>query len=292
MPNNLVTIPTKLDRATHTECLEFVRSAITVADRQTAKDVAGILKDCYERGYVDRAAIWADLTQTEQQNFKEQLALPLIALPEPAPETALAAPTAPPEPLTAPFPINGQAIRRGQWIEARAIAWNDEGTQLVVEYLRADGDMGEMLVFPEKFAPTEPIALPAETSAPTPEPELTAPEPTPPAPEPTPEPVPETATAPTPTAEPQTAEPETAITPEDAEKMREIALVWWPEMYHPETLQSLIVQMWGWGAPGTKYDAATVTAWLALEDELVRDRISELWQLKHGEGLDSLDCGF
>src|SRR6476659_708958 len=265
MPNNLVTIPTKLDRATHTECLEFVRSAITVADRQTAKDVAGILKDCYERGYVDRAAIWADLTQTEQQNFKEQLALPLIALPEPAPETALAAPTAPPEPLTAPFPINGQAIRLGQWVQARAIGWNDEGTQLVVKYLRASGDMGEMLLFPEKFEPIQPIALPA----PTPESELKT----------KPISLPTTPVQPTDNsskAQPEPAEPDTeTIAPEDAKKMRDIALVWWPEMY-PEALQSLVTQMWGWGAPARKYSAAQIARWLEEEDEVVRYRISEL----------------
>lgn len=63
----------QLDPATHAECLGFVRSAIASADRQTAQDVAGILKDCYQNGYVDRAAIWADLSQTEQQQFQELL---------------------------------------------------------------------------------------------------------------------------------------------------------------------------------------------------------------------------
>lgn len=90
---------------------------------------------------------------------------------------------------------------------------------------------------------------------------------------------------------PQPAPEPEIIAPADAEKLREIASIWWPEHY-PEQVQTLITQMFGWNAPGTKYDAATITAWLALEDELVRDRISELWQLKHGEGLDSLDCGF
>ncbi|MEG4446680.1 hypothetical protein QUB49_33825, partial [Microcoleus sp. AT9_B4] len=73
-------LPAQLDPATHAECLEFVRAALTSNDRQTAHHIAGILKDCYQRGYVDRAAIWADLTDTEQQNFKELLALPPIAL--------------------------------------------------------------------------------------------------------------------------------------------------------------------------------------------------------------------
>ena len=65
--------PAQLDPATHAECLEFVRSAIAQADRQTAQDVAGILKDCYQRGYVDRTGIWADLSLSEQAQYKELL---------------------------------------------------------------------------------------------------------------------------------------------------------------------------------------------------------------------------
>jgi len=62
-----------LDPATHLECLGFIRTAIAENDRQTAHHVAVILKDCYQNGYLDRAAIWADLTQTEQQQFQELL---------------------------------------------------------------------------------------------------------------------------------------------------------------------------------------------------------------------------
>lgn len=83
MPNNLLAVrspaPAQLDPATHAECLEFVRSAIATADRQTAQDVAGILKDCYQRGYIDRDALWRDLTHTEQQQFKDLLAPPPLA---------------------------------------------------------------------------------------------------------------------------------------------------------------------------------------------------------------------
>ncbi|MEG4009890.1 DUF3854 domain-containing protein [Microcoleus sp. Pol11C1] len=71
-------------------------------------------------------------------------------------------------------------------------------------------------------------------------------------------------------------EPE-LIAPADAEKLREIATVWWDEYYSAQ-LQTLITQMYGWNAPGTKYDAATINAWLASEDTLVRERISELIQ--------------
>jgi putative DNA primase/helicase len=69
-------------------------------------------------------------------------------------------------------------------------------------------------------------------------------------------------------------EPE-IIAPADAEKLREIATVWWPE-YYPQQLQTLITQMFGWGAPGTRYGVATITAWLASEDAVVRERIGEL----------------
>lgn len=57
--------------------------------------------------------------------------------------------------------------------------------------------------------------------------------------------------------------------------MWDIALVWWPEMY-PEGLQSLVAQMWGWGAPARKYSAAQIAQWLQEEDELVKYRIGEL----------------
>jgi putative DNA primase/helicase len=65
------------------------------------------------------------------------------------------------------------------------------------------------------------------------------------------------------------------VTPEDAQKMRDIALVWWLE-YYPEQMQALMTQMYGWQTPGTKYDVATLAEWLKGEDDLIRDRITEL----------------
>jgi hypothetical protein len=65
------------------------------------------------------------------------------------------------------------------------------------------------------------------------------------------------------------------VTPEDAQKMRDIALVWWPK-YYPEQMQALLTQMYGWHTPGTKYDVATLAEWLEGEDDLIRDRITEL----------------
>jgi putative DNA primase/helicase len=71
------------------------------------------------------------------------------------------------------------------------------------------------------------------------------------------------------------------ITPEDAQKMRDIALVWWLE-YYPEQMQALLTQMYAWQAPGTKYDVATLAKWLEGEDDLIRDRITELIHRREG----------
>jgi putative DNA primase/helicase len=69
------------------------------------------------------------------------------------------------------------------------------------------------------------------------------------------------------------------ITPQDAQKMRDIAQLWWDE-YYPEQMQSLIVQMYSWQAPGNKYDVAIIAEWLEGEDSLIRDRITELIHLR------------
>lgn len=69
---------TSIDLATHNECVGFIRTAISEADRQTAQDIAGILKDCYQRGYVDRAEIWAALSDAQKQQFQRLLASPPI----------------------------------------------------------------------------------------------------------------------------------------------------------------------------------------------------------------------
>jgi hypothetical protein len=66
----------------------------------------------------------------------------------------------------------------------------------------------------------------------------------------------------------------------DAEKLRNIALIWWPE-YYPDQLQSLVAQMYGWNAPGTKYDVDVIAMWLESQDELIRNRINHLISLKN-----------
>ena len=62
------------------ECAEFIRSAIAQADRQTATDIKNVLAEVCASGYADRAKIWETLSLPEQQQFKELLPPPLIAL--------------------------------------------------------------------------------------------------------------------------------------------------------------------------------------------------------------------
>jgi len=71
------------------------------------------------------------------------------------------------------------------------------------------------------------------------------------------------------------------VTSEDSQQLRDIALIWWPE-YYPEQMQALLTQMYGWQAPGTKYDVATLAEWLEGEDDLIRDRITELIHRRRG----------
>ena len=133
---------------------------------------------------------------------------------------------------------------------------------------------------------SEPISEPtSEPISATPAtPELT-PESTPTlTPEPTPEPTsPPAAESATESATESAATPraqQEVISEEDAEKLRDIALIWWLEFY-PEQLQNLLTQMYGWKAPGTKYEVATIHQWLEGEEELVRERINQLISLKN-----------
>lgn len=71
--------PAQLNPATHLDCLGLIRSAISTADRQTAHHIAAVLKDCCQRGYTDRAGIWAALSDAEQQQFQELLGPPPLA---------------------------------------------------------------------------------------------------------------------------------------------------------------------------------------------------------------------
>ncbi len=125
------------------------------------------------------------------------------------------------------------------------------------------------------------------TPTPEPTPELT--------PEPTPEPIPasEPITEPTPPITTPVSAPRAEstaesraeqVSEEDAEKMREIATIWWLEFY-PDRMQSLVSQMYAWKAPGTKYETAVIVQWLEGEDDLIRDRINQLISLKNNNPL-------
>ncbi|MEG4350243.1 virulence-associated E family protein [Microcoleus sp. LAD1_D3] len=73
---------------------------------------------------------------------------------------------------------------------------------------------------------------------------------------------------------------EQLISEEDAQKIREIALIWWNE-YHPDRMQALLTQMYGWQTPGTKYDVAVIIQWLEGESAEIRDRINQLITLRN-----------
>lgn len=67
-----------LEAATHNECLGFILAPIAIADRTTAHHVAGILKEVCQGGYADRAAVWRNLTPSEQNQYRELLSPPPI----------------------------------------------------------------------------------------------------------------------------------------------------------------------------------------------------------------------
>jgi predicted P-loop ATPase len=67
------------------------------------------------------------------------------------------------------------------------------------------------------------------------------------------------------------------IAPEDAEILRDIALIWWDE--YPQ--EHLINQLFSWQSPGSKYDRSILDQWLQSEDKLVRDRITQLFDFKN-----------
>ncbi len=69
------------------------------------------------------------------------------------------------------------------------------------------------------------------------------------------------------------------IEPIDAETIRDIAQLW--DEYYPEHTQNLITQMFGWQSPGQKYSQEIINQWLETEDELVSDRITQLFAIRN-----------
>ena len=56
-----------------------------------------------------------------------------------------------PEPKVPIAKWTGWVSRWGKWVEARILGWCEYGTRYLVEYLGANGNIGEMLVSPERF---------------------------------------------------------------------------------------------------------------------------------------------
>ena len=104
-------------------------------------------------------------------------------------------------------------------------------------------------------------------------------------------------------------QPATASTPKlpevltraDAGNLKEIVTTWW-DVYYPEHTQSLLIQLFGWQSVGTRYSAETVFEWLKVQKPVVRDRVTELYEMvgrspkiatvELDELIDSNDIGF
>ena len=68
------------------------------------------------------------------------------------------------------------------------------------------------------------------------------------------------------------------LTRADAGKLKEIVTIWW-EVYYPEHTQSLLIQLFGWQSVGVRYSAETVFEWLKVQKPVVRDRVTELYEM-------------
>ena len=81
-------------------------------------------------------------------------------------------------------------------------------------------------------------------------------------------------------------QPATALTPKlpevltraDAGNLKEIVTTWW-DVYYPEHTQSLLIQLFGWQSVGVRYSAETVFEWLKIQEPVVRDRVTELYEM-------------
>ena len=81
-------------------------------------------------------------------------------------------------------------------------------------------------------------------------------------------------------------QPATASTPKlpevltraDAGNLKEIVTTWW-DVYYPEHTQFLLTQLFGWQSVGVRYSAETVFEWLKVQKPVVRDRVTELYEM-------------
>ena len=246
---------TEVDQRVQQDCekelLEYIRTVLREGDPKLARNIQSVLTEVCSEGAADRKKVWASLTEAEKAAF-----IALLEAPESESESDSET-TAEPTSITA------------------------ESTSVIPELISAPAEPTSATpepATPELIAP-EPIASESAT------PELIASEPL--APESiTPELItPEAASTP---LEPSASvEPTSNSVPTpnqisslDAEKLQNIALIWWPE-YYPDQLQSLVAQMYGWDAPGTKYDVDVIAMWLENQDEVIRNRINHLIWLKN-----------
>ena len=68
------------------------------------------------------------------------------------------------------------------------------------------------------------------------------------------------------------------LTRADAGNLKEIVTTWW-EVFYPEHTQSLLIQLFGWQSVGTRYSAETIFEWLKKQKPVVRDRVTELYEM-------------
>ena len=68
------------------------------------------------------------------------------------------------------------------------------------------------------------------------------------------------------------------LTRADAGNLKEIVTTWW-EVFYPEHTQSLLTQLFGWQSVGVRYSAETVFEWLKVQKSVVRDRVTELYEM-------------
>ena len=68
------------------------------------------------------------------------------------------------------------------------------------------------------------------------------------------------------------------LTRADAQKLKDIVTTWW-DVYYPEHTQSLLVQLFGWQSVGVRYSAETIFEWLKVQKPVVRDRVTELYEM-------------
>ena len=68
------------------------------------------------------------------------------------------------------------------------------------------------------------------------------------------------------------------LTRADAGNLKEIVTIWW-EVFYPKHTQSLLTQLFGWQSVGTRYSAETIFEWLKVQKPVVRDRVTELYEM-------------